>query len=97
MFALLAQGAWLLLGTPRELHGLSPRWIQFMLLVWVLALSVFIVGQLFRLIRLLQMDRITAKMVLQDTLWHETRREQRRIARWLAWWKLKTKPIANPK
>jgi hypothetical protein len=88
MFALLAQGAWLLLGARRELHDLSPRWIQFMLLVWGLALSVFIVGQLFRLIRLLQMDHVTAKMVLQDTLWHETRREQRRIARWLAWWKL---------
>lgn len=97
IFALLAQGAWLLLGAPRELHGLSPRWIQFMLLVWGLAGSVFIVGQLFRLLRLLQMDRVIAKMVLQDALWHETRREQRRLARWLAWWKLKTRPDAGPK
>jgi hypothetical protein len=97
MFALLAQGAWLLLGGRRELHDLSPRWIQFMLLVWGLAVSFFIVGQLFRLTRLLQMDRLTAKMVLQDALWHETRGEQRRIARWLAWWKLKQKPEAEPK
>jgi hypothetical protein len=96
MFALLAQVTWLVLGTPRELHGLSARWIQFMLLVWGLALSVFIVGQLFRLIRLLRMDRITAKMVLQDTLWRETRREQRRVARWLVWWKVKARPDENP-
>jgi hypothetical protein len=97
MFALLAQVAWLLLGAPRELHDLSPRWIQFMLLVWGVALSLFTVGQLFRLTRLLQMDRLTAKMVLQDSLWHETRGEQRRITRWLAWWKLKQKSEAEPK
>ena len=94
LFALLAQAAWLVLGARRELHELSPRWLQFLQLAWGLALGMFVAGQLFRLARLLRMDRVTAKMLLQDVLWHETRREQRRIGRWLAW---KKSEIRNPK
>jgi len=32
-----------------------------------------------------QMTRAEAELMLQDILWRETRREQRRIGRWLAW------------
>jgi hypothetical protein len=91
VFALLAQAVWIVLGARRELHELSPRLLQLMHATWVLVLGLLLAGQLFRLVRLLRMDRVTAQMVLQDVLWNETRREQRRIGRWLVWWKLRRK------
>lgn len=91
LFALLAQAVWIVLGARRNLHELEPRLLQIMHASWVLVLGLLLVGQLFRVVRLLRMDRVTAQMVLQDTLWHETRREQRRIGRWLAWWNLRRK------
>jgi hypothetical protein len=98
LFALLAQGAWVLLGIRREVLDLTPRWMQFVSLAWALALGLFVAGQFFRYWRLLQMDRVTATMLLQDVLWHETRGEQRRIARWLAWERLRRKSeTRNPK
>jgi hypothetical protein len=91
LFALLAQGAWILLGVRRELLGLSPRWLQLIQLVWGLGLALFLAGSLFRIGRLWHMDSETARMLLQDVLWHETRREQRRVGRWLAWSRLRGK------
>jgi hypothetical protein len=85
LFAILGQGMWMLLRPRRHLHGLRPEWVQLLQLAWGLALVLFVVGQFFRLRRLWQMDRTTAQMLLQDALWHETRGEQRRISRWLAW------------
>jgi len=87
LFALGAQAVWIVLGARRNLHELEPRLLQIMHASWVLVLGLLLVGQLFRVVRLLRMDGVAAQMVLQDTLWHETRREQRRIGRWLAWWK----------
>jgi hypothetical protein len=89
LFALMAQGVWMVVGARRELHGFSPRWMQMLQLAWGLALCVFLAGQLFRYWRLWSMDPMTAQVLLQDALWHETRGEQRRIGRWLAWWKVR--------
>src|SRR5262249_56308012 len=89
LFAVLAQGAWVLLGARRQLLELSPRTVQFLMLAWTLTLVLFVAGHFFRYWRLLPMDGMTARMLLQDVLWHETRGEQRRIGRWLAWWKLR--------
>jgi len=91
LFAILAQGVWIVLSMPRDILGLPPRWVQLGLLVWGLTLGLLIAGQVLRALRLLHMDRMTAKMLLQDVLWNETRREQRRIARWLAWRRLRRK------
>jgi len=85
VFALLAQGAWIVLGIQRDVFGLPARWVQLGQIIWGLTFGVLIAGQIIRSIRLLRMDRLTARMLLQDALWHETRREQRRIGRWLAW------------
>jgi hypothetical protein len=87
MFTLLAQGVWIGLGVRRALHQLPLIWLQFLQLAWAIALVVFLAAQVFRFWRLVQMNAVTARMILQDDLWHETRGEQRRIARWLAWWK----------
>jgi hypothetical protein len=95
LFALLAQAVWIVLGARRELHALSPWLLQLMHATWILVLGLLLVGQLLRVVRLLRMDRVTAQIVLQDTLWAETRREQRRIGRWLAWWKLRRTQTAS--
>jgi hypothetical protein len=91
LFALLAQGVWIVISAGRVLHEFSPRWTQFLQLVWGLALAVFLVGQFFRCWRLMWMDHTTAQMLLQDALWQETRGEQRRIGRWLAWARIRGK------
>jgi hypothetical protein len=91
LFALAAQGAWMAVGR-RELHGLPVRWVQILPLLqmaWGLVFVMFLAGQFFRFWRILQMDRVTARLFLQEMLWHETRGEQRRIGRWLAWWHLR--------
>ena len=36
---------------------------------------------------------LEAKLFLQDTLWQETRREQRRIQRWLVWSRLRRRRL----
>lgn len=96
LFALLAQGALYLL-TPRwSLVELSPRWMQLLVLVWALVVGLFIAGQFFRYWRRRNMSRATAVLLLQDVLWHETRGEQRRVSRWLAWWKLRRRERETP-
>ena len=88
LFALIAQGVWMVLAPNRQPLGLDARWVRIIEFAWGLAVVLFVAGQLLSVIRLLQMDRATARMLLQDVVWHETRREQRRIGRWLAWWRL---------
>jgi hypothetical protein len=87
-FALLAQFASMLLQRWRFLD-IDPRINEFVLLAWVLLLNMFLTAHAFRYWRRLQMDRVSALLLLQDTLWEETRGEQRRIQRWLAWKKLR--------
>ena len=51
----------------------------------------FLAAHVFRYWRRLQMDRVSAMLMLQDLLWHETRGEQRRISRWIAWKRLRSR------
>jgi hypothetical protein len=95
VFALLAQAVLVLLGLPWGVAGLPPRWLRLLLLAWALVVGLFVAAHAFRYWRRRQMDRTTAGVMLQDVLWHETRREQRRLGRWLAWWKLTRKDEAG--
>ena len=88
-FALLAEFACLLLVQSGPPIDLPPRWKQFLAVAWILLLVMFVAALGFRHWRRLQMDRISAMLMLQDILWNETRGEQRRISRWLAWVRLK--------
>ena len=72
-----------------ELVGLPPRWKQLLALSWALLVVLFLAAHGFAYWRRVQMARGLALQMLQDVLWNETRREQRRIARWLAWVRLK--------
>jgi hypothetical protein len=86
--ALAAELACILLRQPVHALDLPPRWRQALIVAWAILLTVFLAAHAFRYWRRLQMDRVTALVMLHDILWHETRGEQRRIHRWLAWMKL---------
>jgi hypothetical protein len=88
--ALLAELAGFVLKQHWTLIGLPPRWKQFLMIAWLVLVVMFVAAHGFRYWRRLQMDRATARLLLQDVLWNETRGEQRRINRWLAWKKLNT-------
>jgi hypothetical protein len=90
-FALLADLACLLLKQYWTVIDLPtrPHWQQFLAVAWTLLLVMFLAAHALRYWRRLQMDRVSAMLMLQDILWNETRGEQRRINRWVAWKKLK--------
>ncbi len=83
--ALLAQVVGVVLRLQWSAIDLPPRWRQLLLVAWTILLGVTLAAQAFRYWRRLQMDRATALLMLQDILWNETRGEQRRLQRWLAW------------
>ena len=65
-----------------------PRISRLLSLAWLLMVGLLVAGTVLAHWRRRQMDRAAAQLLLQDTLWRETRRGQRRIFRWLAWRKL---------
>jgi hypothetical protein len=90
-FAVLAQFGFFLLQQRWGLLEQAPRWRPILLAAWTVVLTMFLVAHVFRYWRRLQMDRVSAMLLLQDMLWHETRGEQRRVNRWVAWKKLRAK------
>ena len=70
--------------------GLLPHVWDAVVAAWLIGLLLLLVSTI---IRYWYRQQITAEeglVFLQDTLWRETRREQRRINRWLAWSKLRS-------
>ncbi|MCI0637863.1 MAG: hypothetical protein L0Y72_11800 [Gemmataceae bacterium] len=86
-WAVAAQILWALLPKQVEFIGLPPRVLQMIVVAWGLAVGFLVMRGVFSLWRFRQADAATAQLILQDALWKETRGEQRRIQRWLAWWK----------
>jgi hypothetical protein len=86
---LLSEFAWLLLSQRWSPIDLPVDWRQLMFVSWFILLAMFVSAHFFRMWRRLRMDRATAMLMLQDILWQETRGEQRKIQRWLAWRKKK--------
>lgn len=58
---------------------------RMVMLVWLTAGASFVLLGLFRILRAYRMPPGEARLVCIDTAWTETRGEQRRIGRWLAW------------
>jgi hypothetical protein len=87
--ALLAQALWMVIARPWSVLGLPPPVGRILLLVWVLAVGAFLLAALLGHWRSRQMSGAEGELYLQDTLWRETRREQRRLNRWLAWAELR--------
>jgi hypothetical protein len=61
------------------------RWWQVMALTWLFGLLFLIAAALLRYAARWRMRPEEAALFLQDTLWRETSREQRRLTRWVAW------------
>jgi hypothetical protein len=85
LWALLAQAVWYWLAARRSMldfpHGLT----RFLLLTWALGVGGLVVSSLLGYWKRRGMKGEEAALLLQDTLWRETRREQRRLSRWLTW------------
>ncbi len=58
---------------------------QGLLVLWLLGGAVLAMAAGLRYLALRRMTPAEAQLYLQDVLWRETRREQRRLNRWLAW------------
>jgi len=84
-WALLAQVCWYTLpsGSGYTL-GLPPQVWRAMLLTWIVGLGAFVTVALVGYWNRRKMTADEAALFLQDTLWQQTRREQRVINRWLA-------------
>jgi hypothetical protein len=94
--AVLAGVCWMWLGRPWAILDLPPRLGRLILLVWVLVVGLLVVAAVLRHWRLRRMSVEEGTMLLQDVLWKETRREQRRINRWVAWGLLRRKRKERP-
>jgi hypothetical protein len=88
---LSAEIACMLIAQPWGVLDLDPRLKQVIFAAWTLLLTMFLAAHAFGFWRRSQMDRVGALLLLQDIVWNETRGEQRRINRWLAWRKLRDK------
>lgn len=89
--ALLAQVFWLSLGRYWGFLGIAEPFSRLLLAGWVLVLPPLLVKVFLGFWRHRQLTATEAAMFLQDTLWAETRREQRRLQRWLSWRRLRAK------
>ncbi len=85
VWAGLAQVMWWLLPKQSGIETLIVPAYQAMVFIWALAMIGFSAAGILDYLRRSQMNRDEALLVLQDELWHETRREQRQFNRWLAW------------
>jgi hypothetical protein len=84
----LAQLVWRWLPTTWGNPGIRPDIWFGILLTWVIGLTLLIIASAVSYWRQRQMDPEAARLFLQDVLWQETRSEQRRVSRWLAWARL---------
>jgi hypothetical protein len=88
--ALLAQVVWgrlparRLLATSSEEWDLPTRAWQGIIAGWSLAILLFVAHGFLRYLGWQRQSPREARLTLQDTLWQETRREQRRVYQWLA-------------
>lgn len=69
--------------------GLPAALWRLILLLWLLAVGLYLAQGLFSYLGRERMTPEEATLFLQDQLWAELRGEQRRSARWLAWARLR--------
>lgn len=89
-WALVGIVAWGFLSQRWNLVGLPPVLVRIMFVVFFLAIASLVARMALGYWRQRRRNEKAARMFLQETLWQETRGEQRRINRWMAWWKLDT-------
>ena len=89
LWALLAQLVWKLLPDelplPLATRSLSVNLWRGMVVAWILGAGLLAAGGLLAHAGRRRMSREEGLLILQDVLWRETGREQRRVNSWLAW------------
>jgi hypothetical protein len=85
VWAALAALAWDAL--PADWYDLEidPVLWRFVILIWLVGVGGLLAASLLAYASWQRLSRPEAELMLQDIFWRETRREQRRVARWLAW------------
>jgi hypothetical protein len=90
IWAILAQIAWRLIPFGWGNPGLPvPIW-RAVWVAWIIGLAWFATASFIDYRSRRQMKPEEARLFLQDILWRETRREQARIVRWSAWFRLRS-------
>jgi hypothetical protein len=89
LWAVLAQLVWAWVAHNDSFLGRAPALARFILLAWAVGAAGMVAGALLAQWRRRTMTPAEAELLLQDVLWRETRREQRRLQRWLAWSRLR--------
>lgn len=84
-WALAARLLWSLLPGQLEAPLLPPSLWRFTCLASILVAAFWIPSWIIDYLDRRKMTECEAAIMLQDVMWHETRREQRHINRWLAW------------
>ncbi len=81
----LAEGFWLWLRKQETTLDLADSSWRGLLAVWLLGGGALAAAWLLRALAHRRLSRDEALLYLQDVVWRETRGEQRRLYRWLAW------------
>ncbi|MBX9680346.1 MAG: hypothetical protein K2X38_16425 [Gemmataceae bacterium] len=82
---LAAQFAWTVLSTRWQYSGITPRFFRLVIVAWILAGSMLLVGAVLRMWRRRHMTRDEGLLLLQEELWGDLQRDQSRIIRWRSW------------
>ncbi|MBX7104966.1 MAG: hypothetical protein K1X57_12845 [Gemmataceae bacterium] len=92
---LLAVGLWTLSArVPVPLRMFQGQW-RIGLMVWLVLLAVLAVAAVTGYIALRRMSVLEARLRLHDTVWSETRAEQRSVARWVQWKRLRGNGVTS--
>ena len=89
LWAVVAQLANKLIPWGWYLLGFPAPFVRILVVLWLLVVGFAVVGAVLSYWKHRDRDAAKAQLYLQDILWRDTRGEQRRLNRWLAWWKLK--------
>jgi hypothetical protein len=88
VWALLGLVLWYALVAEWNFLELPPVGWRLLVLAWLFGLGLLAGAAVLQYLGLERMPPAEAALLLQDELWRETRGEQRRINRWLAWARL---------
>lgn len=89
VWAVLAQFFWLSMPSQQGNPGLPPALWRGVVLAWLIGLGLYLAASFLGYWRRRAMTLEQATLFLQDEWWQETRGEERRINRWLAWARLR--------
>jgi hypothetical protein len=85
LWSALAQFGWGALAPNAHVLDVAPALDQLVVLAWLIGGGVLLIATLLGYVEFRRFTSAEATLFLQDTLWQQTRREQRRVARWWAW------------